>query len=463
MNCSELRRLITLSRHGSRAPNEVVERICPNNSNNIHSYNVPFEQLTEFGMMQLLQAGEHIRDVYVDKKSFLSSSLNGDNNFHLESYFRSDAATRCSQSATALGYGLYPDGTGPKGFPKQPIPITMQLIQNEHEFAAPKGPCKSTLAKDLQQYANSRFKELRAQHDSLLKEVSNLCGVDLSNVESMNGGEDTVFAVKDIADMFIFDRDQGLPRIAGLTHDLSFSLEALAFTTLMEHFYSTDRQVTYWVGGFPNMLLDNLNSAASPTYPVERVYKYFSYHGHRELLHGMGKLLGWDFHFHGLPVAMNTTSLHPGTTMFFELHASKNPDGVSETYFIRTFVWSPKTEREAVKLSKCSSIECPLSEFNNIINDHFAKTGTWEEICDYHPKNEKLTQVTATGSFNHTVSAGYLIIVGVALCVCAFTVFGIFIWKVNFGCKPGPGDDAACVLLNTKPTAAKATDTPSKC
>ncbi|GLD94905.1 hypothetical protein PINS_up003530 [Pythium insidiosum] len=127
-------------------------------------------------MQQLVAVGEHIRKVYVDEMKFLSPSFNGVNHTHFESYFRSDAATRCSQSATALGYGLYPDGTGPEGFPRQPVPVYMQLLRNEHDFAAPKGPCKPTLKADLDAYAKTRAPVLLQEYKDTLERVSEICG-----------------------------------------------------------------------------------------------------------------------------------------------------------------------------------------------------------------------------------------------------------------------------------------------
>ncbi|GLD94906.1 hypothetical protein PINS_up020773 [Pythium insidiosum] len=336
-------------------------------------------------MQQLVAVGEHIRKVYVDEMKFLSPSFNGVNHTHFESYFRSDAATRCSQSATALGYGLYPDGTGPEGFPRQPVPVYMQLLRNEHDFAAPKGPCKPTLKADLDAYAKTRAPVLLQEYKDTLERVSEICGANLLEAPSIPGGEDVVLAVKDVADMFIFDRQERLPPLAGLTPEVSARLEKLAFTNLMERYYTTDRMITYWNGGFPDLLLGNLYGAANPSSPSPKEYRYYSYHGHRELLHGLGKMLGWNLSFAGEPSALGMTSLHPGTTMFFELHAEKNATTESEHYFVRTFVWSPQTAREAVKLSKCSTLDCPLDEFNAIIKNHIARTGTWQDICNYHP------------------------------------------------------------------------------
>ena len=415
---------MTLSRHGSRAPNAVVSRICPNNAKNLASYNVPLEQLTEFGMDQLVAAGEHIRQVYVDEKGFLSPHFNGHDNAHFESYFRSDAATRCSQSAVALAYGLYPDGTGPKGFPRQPVPVTMQLLKNEHEFAAPKGPCKATLVKDMIQYASTRAVEILAEYKDTIDSVGEICGVPLAQVPSMNGGEDIVLAVKDTADMFIFDRDEQLPRTPGLSKEVSSKLEQLAFQNLMERYYITDREITYWVGGFADLLLSDLAAAAKPNFDTAKAYRYYSYHGHRELLHGLAKMIGFGFDFEGLPSALNMSALHPATTMFFELHARKAAEG--ESYFVKTFVWSPKTEREQVTLAKCSSSECPLDEFNAIVKNHITRTGTWQDICGYHPSEKvELALLRDDGSDAWpAVSSGYLTVLAVALSVC--TVFAMY-------------------------------------
>ncbi|KAG3207283.1 hypothetical protein PC129_g21505 [Phytophthora cactorum] len=76
------------------------------------------------------KVGDHIREVYVNEKGFLSPTFNGpEDDPHFEGYFRADTANRCCQSAVAMGYGLYPEGTGPDGYPRQPIPVYMSIIR----------------------------------------------------------------------------------------------------------------------------------------------------------------------------------------------------------------------------------------------------------------------------------------------------------------------------------------------
>ncbi|CAI5704732.1 unnamed protein product [Peronospora effusa] len=438
---SELRRLVTLSRHGSRAPNDVVKIMCPHNKANLDAYKVPLKQLTENGMKQMQAVGEHIRLTYMvdeplHEDAFLSRSFNGVNHSHFETYFRSDAATRCSQSAAAVAYGLYPDGTGPQGYPHQPVPITMQLVENEHAFAATKGPCKNTLDADLAVYANTRAPELFDQYRDVLDQLGAVCGVAVEDIPNLPGGEDIVLGVKDLADMFGFDRDEGLPLTEGMTVVAREKLEQLAFTNLMERYYSTDREITYWVGGFGDLLINTLQGGAVPTAPAYTEYRYFSFHGHRELLHGLGMMLGWEFHFDGLPQALNVTALHPGTSMFFELRARqltaeeahKQPE-VKEAYFVRTYIWSPFTEREHIKLTKCSVADCPFEEFKQIITSHIARTGTWDAICNYHKPvwDEDHAQGRAVESSYGFAGSSFFVVISIAIVAgLAFTAFKVY-------------------------------------
>ncbi|RLN91684.1 hypothetical protein BBJ28_00001694 [Nothophytophthora sp. Chile5] len=391
---SELVLLISLSRHGSRAPNPSAKVHCPNNKANMESYSVPLEQLTERGMQQLEKTGRHIREVYVNEKGFLSPSFNGpEDEPHFEAYFRADAANRCGQSAVSLGYGLYPKGTGPAGFEKQPIPVYMQLFENEHDFTA-NGPCWGVMQEANKKYAAGHAATLIEEHKESLTAIADICG------HNFFAGGDPVTAIKDVNDMFLFDQDEGLDPTPGLTPELTNDITQLAFEHLIERLYSTPRQITTAIGGFPQLLVRNLNEGAAPIRSPESI-KYLSYHGHRELMHGLGFMMGMKFNFEGLPEFNGSTPLHPGTTLFFELHRSPiksdsttNPSSAPPTYeyFVQLFVWSPLSPRTAVKLDNCE-MNCPLAEFTAIIDSHIQATGAWQDICNYHPVNVPVKSV----------------------------------------------------------------------
>jgi hypothetical protein len=390
---SELVLLISLSRHGSRAPNPTVKKHCPSNLKNMEAYIVPPEQLTERGMQQLEAAGKHIREVYVEEKGFLSPSFNGrGDQLHFESYFRADAANRCGQSAIALGNGLYPDGTGPDGYAKQPIPVFMQLPESEHDFTA-NVPCWKVMSENSKRYATSRGMQLVEQHRSTLELTARACGSEFYHTS------DPVTAIKDVSDMLLFDEDEGLPLLEGMTTEVVKQLSDLAFQNLIERLYSTPRDVTTAIGGFPQLLLNNLNLAAAPSYDSATATKFYSYHCHRELLHGLGFMMGMRFKFDGLPSYNDTTALIPGTSLFFELHRKVAEGSTTSTptykHFVKFFVWSPKTERTQIKLDKCAW-DCPIEDLNQIITSYIQSTGTWQEICTFNPTMSLDTQAVDT-------------------------------------------------------------------
>ncbi|EQC33030.1 hypothetical protein SDRG_09550 [Saprolegnia diclina VS20] len=363
---SSLRAVVALTNHGNRAPSDAAPILCPKNAANFDKYGVPFMQLTDAGMRQMYAAGQHTRSVYVDSAHFLSPTFKQKR--HFETYFRADAAMSCGQSATTFGYGLYPSVNSNLPFPN-PIPIVMQLASNEFEFGVTDGPCAETLSADLAAYSATRGKALLKAHAPLVQSLSKVCGTDLS-------GTDTITSLNVLADMSKLDRLEGLPPTLGLTDPMYQELQELALTQRMERFLGTPRQVTYYMGGFPAMLLANL-APVSPSSP----YKFYAYTGHRELLHGMGLLLDWRFEMPGEARApgFNTTALPPATTMYFELHEENGRQ------LVRTFLWSPLTGRAPVQLGKCSALDCPMDEFRGILDAHVAATSSWETLCAYHP------------------------------------------------------------------------------
>ncbi|KAL4095721.1 hypothetical protein PRIC1_009094 [Phytophthora ramorum] len=390
---SELVMLISLSRHGSRAPNPTVKAHCPNNLPNVQSYSVPLEQLTEHGMEQMEKVGDHIRQVYVNEKGFLSPTFNGpedDPNF--EGYFRADAANRCGQSAVSMGYGLYPEGTGPDGYPRQPIPVYMQLFENEHDFTA-NGPCWPVMSANNKVYGKGRAAEAIAQHKKTLEALGDVCG------HAFFTGVDPVTAIKDVNDMFLFDQDEGLDPTPGLTPELVKDVSELAFQHLIERLYSTPTQITVAIGGFPQLLVQNLREGATPNRNPESP-KYLSYHGHRELMHGLGFMMGMKFNFEGQPKYNGSTSLHPASTLFFELYRT------GSEHFVQLYVWSPFSPRTAVKLDNCA-VNCPLNDFAALIENHIQSTGPWQDICDYHPVN--VPAVKSTKSMNVVVNGATIV------------------------------------------------------
>ncbi|KAI9995752.1 hypothetical protein PInf_012820 [Phytophthora infestans] len=305
------------------------------------------------------KVGDHIREVYVNEKGFLSPTFNGpEDDPHFEGYFRADAANRCGQSAVSMGYGLYPEGTGPDGYPRQPIPVYMQLSENEHDFTA-NGPCWPVMSANNRAYLKAGAAVAIRKHKKTLEALADICG------KAFYTGNDPVTAIKDVNDMFLFDQDEGHNPAPGLTPELVRDVSELAFQHLIERLYSTPTKITVSIGGFPQLLVRNLPPAWS------------------------GFMMGMKFNFEGLPQYNGSTPLHPASTLFFELHR-KGGD-----HFVQLFVWSPFSPRMAVKLNTCE-LNCPLNEFTALIENHIQSTGPWQDICGYHPVNVPAVKTVKT-------------------------------------------------------------------
>ncbi|CAK4688697.1 unnamed protein product [Aphanomyces euteiches] len=400
---SSLRAVVALSNHGTIAPSQDALKLCPQNAANLNAYTVPYEHLTEVGMKQMLLAGGHTRNVYVDGKKFIAPTLKQKPQF--DTYFRADPSR--GQSSVTFGYGLYPDTTV-MGFPV-PVPVVMQLVSNEHDIAVTNGPCQATLNKDLANFAATRGKKLLKKHAAVVKQLEAACGGTLG---SANANQD----FRTLAHMLSSDRIHGRPPLVNAA--LFDQIQSLAFDQMLDEYLGTPRQVTYYVGGFPDLMRSQLNASAtsSAADPIDS-YKLYAYTGRRELVHGMGQMLRLEFDFPNQPrsTSFNTTAIPSGATMFFELHMTPEP-------VVETHIWSPETARRQVKLHKCSAMACPLGEFNAIIENHVNATSSWQDLCEYHPVNKIQDPSTADGLTMPVVSQ-YSLILGVVL--VALTLFAM--------------------------------------
>lgn len=401
---STLEILVSLSRHGARAPNADVLPLCPNLETTLTSYSVPLQQLTPRGMNQLEALGQYVRRSYVPQ--LLPRDLNRKNEASFPVYFRSDAEPRCAQSAVATGYGLYP--TGPDDHVSyQPLSVVQELLSNEVTFAATKNKCKWKLEEDTRVYDTTRGQALLQAHETLMKDVYKICG--LNNMTRFN-----VLDLKDVTDAFMFNEMEGLTPPRGWNERIRDEMRQLQFQMLMERYYTTKESVTYWCGGFPALLLENIDTAVRETQEHNNI-QYYSYHGHRELLYALGRMVGWPFSFQNEPQVWNQTAIPPGTTMFFEIH-SRDVDTNTDTksYFVRMYHWSPaQGKQDFIKLPRCSDVDCPLSEFRQIFHDHLTLTGTWQEIC-HVPQLELDHQNSGLwSSLSHCCNLLLLILLGI--------------------------------------------------
>ncbi|CAN0450049.1 unnamed protein product, partial [Ectocarpus sp. 12 AP-2014] len=228
-----------------QAPNTVVDELCPANKANRAKYNVPPGQLTENGMNQALKLGNFLRETYIESMDFLPPTLGSGCTPTFSSWLKSDSAARCLQTAQAMAMGLFPYGTGPPGFPNQPMPVLTEPNRFASLLAAPHGPCLAQQKADNAAYDSTRGEELIQQSRNITDVVSQACGVPTeayTNVD--NGKEGLVLGVKDVSDMLDFDEQQGLPSLASVSKQAHEDMTQLAFTLLQERYYSNRRKAS---------------------------------------------------------------------------------------------------------------------------------------------------------------------------------------------------------------------------
>ncbi|CAM9864553.1 unnamed protein product [Pylaiella littoralis] len=432
---AELVLLVTLTRHGSRAPNPVIDELCPENRDNRAQYNVPPGQLTEIGMKQALKLGTYLREEYVESMDFLPPSLGNGSERSFSSKFMSDSAERCLQTAQVVGMGLFPNGTGPPGFPNQPVAVETEQKEFATLLAAAQGVCLPQQKADNAAYDLTRGKDLIGQNKNITDVIAQACGTPTENyAHADNGREGLVLGVKDVGDMLDFDEQQGLPGLESVSKKNHEEMTQLAFTLLQERYYSNRRQITYWSGDFPTTLLDSFHKAVHKHSKGKKPARlYLGYHGHRELLYGLAHFLGWKFDVEGAPTALGTSSIPPATTMIFELHYSSDeetdgsdPEATNHSnghedvdlsattseneglarggevgyYYVRPYTWTPDFGKQEVVLDACRGAEavkgnrCRLTTLEAVVLESIKETGSWQDICRHVPfdQAEKLAQ-----------------------------------------------------------------------
>lgn len=90
-----------ISRHGTRAPNPVVEQLCPNDKTNLQNYDTMYISLagvTGNGMKELYILGNYTRQRYIieENKKFISQHYNS-----AQVYIQAVSEDRTIQSAYA--------------------------------------------------------------------------------------------------------------------------------------------------------------------------------------------------------------------------------------------------------------------------------------------------------------------------------------------------------------------------
>jgi len=392
---SDLVAVQLVSRHGTRAPDKIVEKLCYNERANLQRYrdmNITLSGMTGRGMQQLYDLGIYTYERYT-KTGFLSH-----NYLQSEIYNRAVGSERTLQSAVVWANALYPKSSRPVNYlAPQPAPVPVFTLPDTEDnlIEVRKAACAVRQFRDVRQWDRQRGEKYWASTD-IVEVLSEICGNDIRKaVGDVNAPYNLGDAIKDLTDAIIFDDIERFPPLPNCTFDRLAKYSKFANDQLLDRLYGNEEQIVYMNGALPATLLENFEMRRHGNHAL----KMWAFHGHREMSYALGLFFGIDFTFlsrRGIP----KTAIPAATSVFFELH------NVTNNFHVETWVWAPclkdaetgdeyhmlkHDDKEncpatLITLKNCAT-QCPFEDFKNLIEGRIAKTGHYTKLCEIsaHP------------------------------------------------------------------------------
>lgn len=374
-----LTKLIVINRHGHRAPNAPYWKMCPKDIRNKKRYDVNPEDLTGMGMEEEYNLGQYLRNNF---RSFIGDRFN--RTLH---HFRAVGEPRILQSAMAVAQGVFPDGFGPGGFlPSRPQFVPIFSDMDTHEYLLDDVPCFRRAENDSRRWINDHFPAFVADPNvaEVLQKLKSLCG-------NYTGSAATYAYVKTIADGMTFNSDFGMKVVKGkVSKDTIFQVRNVSLQLLMQRLYNTDEQQTYTAVDLPRTLLQILNhthvgeGVQLNDFRNTRQESNFFF-VHREAMYALAQFFGFQYYVPGLPPGEVPVA---ATLIIEKLMPRKDQHSHDESkVFIRTTLWTPNNGQHTVPIPYCRIPElCEMKELREAYDKRIARTGTWEQLCNYVPQ-----------------------------------------------------------------------------
>eukprot|EP00397_Hematodinium_sp_SG-2012_P026272 GEMP01027511.1.p1 GENE.GEMP01027511.1~~GEMP01027511.1.p1 ORF type:complete len:515 (+),score=103.46 GEMP01027511.1:76-1620(+) len=416
---SRLIKVAVLARHGNRAPDAPVPYICPKAKPIMSQFDDHIgakltAALSRVGMAENFESGTYLKKKYVGKGKLLKDETYYDDG---STFFLSERMNRNIVSVVALTRGMYPAGTGQKGFAASNpnlVPIlTTQPFEDTLMNLPRDGPCKTRYNTDRQDWSFTHEANILHDHAELIKELSHRCGFDFfKNHEAT--GKSLVWSLKATADMFSFAHNEGIDASMGGHFSADFRRNLTVFTKDLVHRqrFAKPHQITYWIGRFlDDAIFANLRdplkkaetfrvegdktSAKAPWVDTPSDFyeqnKFLLFLNHRELL--ISVLTVFELH----SVLADTPP--SGSMLLWEVHED------NKGTFVRLFFWKPSQPSFKAKAEKLKSKKpvsnlfstgheeevfppvcaqkgrCALKELEDAYALWIRGTGTWGEVC----------------------------------------------------------------------------------
>eukprot|EP00768_Dysnectes_brevis_P002051 gnl/Dysnectes_brevis/1629_a1854_2900.p1 GENE.gnl/Dysnectes_brevis/1629_a1854_2900~~gnl/Dysnectes_brevis/1629_a1854_2900.p1 ORF type:complete len:395 (+),score=122.16 gnl/Dysnectes_brevis/1629_a1854_2900:54-1187(+) len=355
---STVSKLITINRHGIRAPNSNFLDYCPKDYSNYYSYDVGPDMLTGLGMSQLLQLGEYLRATY---PSIFTPYRENDH------YLRSADATRCIQSANAATMSIW-NGTGPSGFlPGFPSPVAVnsQSSDTDDLLACSEATCHDQSRSDEDDWYDDEGIDLVEQEQDFIRHIESICGGEWLDMEDSHA---TFKAFKTVSDGLNFDELSGFPRFSQHLTDYDLvHLRNVTYDYVTGRSLSKDKQVTYEAGELPATILDAF---------YDGTQSYQGFWSHRETLYTLSAYFEFDFYLEDVEPAPGIVP--PASTFLFELN---DMDG---EFYVSPSLWYINSEGEStvvpLTFGELGHVVA-LDDLQGMVDDRVDRTGSYTHLC----------------------------------------------------------------------------------
>lgn len=387
----KLRRMIVLGRHGNRAPNAQVVELCPTFTKEVlPKFEVPTAALSKVGMAENWENGNFLKDKLKELDIEEDEKYNYDGTFS----FFSERMDRNIVSTEALALGMFPEGTGIKGFMgERPnlVPIATTQAHVDELMNCPRdGPCKPVYKADFAKWVADNEARIYNESKAVFDRVYEACGIEPITAEGfMYQGEKKplTWAAKAIGDIFSFTANEGLDATIGgrITAEEVAAFKHVVNGMVSGTRFSKNHQLTYWVSDF----LPTVFKLSKM--PLKGNNKFHLFLNHRELIYASAHMLGLSIQFPDAPPDV----LPSGCALIFEVY----DEG------LKMYWWAPSrpsfdqkkwANEKGVNMQElydkgitiptsptgCTDDEiCPLDKVEEVFNDFTKETGTYKEIC----------------------------------------------------------------------------------
>lgn len=317
----------------------MIHKLCPIYAKEVlPKFRIAPASLSRVGMAENEENGRFLRERY---REFLPK---GRYPYNGSFAFFSEREQRNVVSTIAVSQGMFPIGTGLRGFAKERpnlVPIMTTQDGADVLMNCPRdGPCQHALEMDKDKWIAEHEADFYKENRELFHEVGKACGYEIKP----GGKKGVVLEAKNVADAFGFAENEGLDSTMGgrLNETTVRRFRKVLGDAVHDLNFGKPHQLTYWVAEFiPHIL----GLSRVPLVQPENLFHLFL--NHRELIYGIAHIWGMPIDFPG----MSKDNFPTASSIIIEVY----------DHGVKTFFWTPTLPDTAAK-AKYLSEELPVRD-----------------------------------------------------------------------------------------------------